>query len=94
MHTSGSDTSIRIARTRRRDPVRPISVAGAAAQLRRASTHWMRRTGITHSLASGTPMDVEMGIAGHSSIATTSRYTHAETRRRLQESLRFLARLD
>lgn len=63
----------------------------AASQLRRASTHWLRHTGITHSLAAGTPIDVEMAIAGHSSAATTGKYTHAEQRRRLQESARFLA---
>lgn len=63
----------------------------SAAQFRRASTHWMRHTGITHSLAAGTPLDVEMNVVGHASIATTSRYTHAEARRRLQESAGFLA---
>jgi site-specific recombinase XerD len=63
----------------------------AARQLRRASTHWLRHTGITHSLAAGTPIDVEMAIAGHSSAATTGKYTHAEQRRRLLESARFLA---
>ncbi|NTB05867.1 phage integrase family protein [Agrobacterium tumefaciens] len=63
----------------------------SAAQFERASTHWMRHTGITHSLAAGTPLDVEMNVVGHASIATTSRYTHAEARRRLQESAGFLA---
>lgn len=69
------------------DQVAPQS----AAQLRRASTHWLRHTGITHSLAAGTPLDVEMKVAGHASIATTSQYSHAETRRRLQGSAGFLA---
>ncbi|MFC5510477.1 phage integrase family protein [Massilia jejuensis] len=63
----------------------------SAAQLRRASTHWLRHTGITHSLAAGTPAEVEMKVAGHASLATTSKYAHAETRRRLQGSAAFLA---
>jgi site-specific recombinase XerD len=69
------------------DHVAPLS----AAQLRRASTHWLRHTGITHSLAAGTPTEVEMLVAGHASLATTSKYAHAETRRRLQGSAAFLA---
>jgi site-specific recombinase XerD len=64
----------------------------SAAQLRRASTHWLRHTGITHSLAAGTPLEVEMLVAGHASLATTSKYAHAETRRRLQGSANFLAK--
>lgn len=71
----------------RLDHVAPQS----AAQLRRASTHWLRHTGITHSLATGTPAEVEMKVAGHASLATTSKYAHAETRRRLQGSAAFLA---
>lgn len=63
-----------------------------AARLHQASTHWMRHTGITHSLAAGTPIDVEMLAAGHASMATTSRYTHSEPRRLLQGSRAFLDR--
>jgi hypothetical protein len=68
------------------DQVAPQS----AAQLRRASTHWLRHTG-THSLAAGTLLDVEMKVTGHASMSTTSKYAHAETHRRLQGSAGFLA---
>jgi hypothetical protein len=57
-----------------------------AAQLHRASTHWLRHTEITHSLVAGTPLDVEMKVAGYASITTTSQYSYAETRRRLPGS--------
>jgi site-specific recombinase XerD len=64
----------------------------SSERFKRASTHWMRHTGISHSLAAGTPVDVEMNIVGHASMATTSRYTHSEARRRLSESRAFLSR--
>ena len=65
----------------------------AAAQLARASVHWLRHTGITHAQANGTPLDVEMAIAGHASPTTTAGYTQVELRRLLLSS-RFLARQD
>lgn len=63
----------------------------AAAQLRRASTHWLRHSGITASLVAGTPLDVEMDAVGHASAVTTSRYLHLEARRLLLQSQSFLA---
>lgn len=66
----------------------------AAAQLARASAHWLRHTGITHAQANGTPLDVEMAIAGHTSPATTAGYTQVERRRLLLHSGQFLARQD
>lgn len=62
--------------------------AGACA-LRAASTHWLRHTGITHSLAEGTPPDLEMAAAGHNSLDTTGIYSHAEARRMLSFSTAF-----
>jgi site-specific recombinase XerD len=61
----------------------------AAAQLRRASSHWLRHTRVSHSLAAGTDADVERLVAGHRSLATTSGYAHAEGKRRLRGSERF-----
>lgn len=61
-----------------------------AAQLARASTFWLRHTGIAHSLAAGTPLEVEMKVAGHASISTTSQYVDVEARRRLEGSVSFL----
>ncbi|MBY0241197.1 MAG: hypothetical protein K2X55_17965 [Burkholderiaceae bacterium] len=59
-----------------------------AAQLLRASALWIRHTGIPHSLAVGTPLDVEMLATGHASAATTSRYMHSEARRLSQDVVR------
>jgi site-specific recombinase XerD len=63
----------------------------SAQQLRKASTHWLRHTGVTASLANGTPLDVEMNAVGHSSPATTATYIHTETRRLLLQTRGFLA---
>ena len=49
-----------------------------------ASTHWMRHTHATHSLASGTPLQVVQGILGHASISTTSVYLSTEEKRRMK----------
>ncbi|WP_051516946.1 phage integrase family protein [Herbaspirillum sp. RV1423] len=61
----------------------------SAAQFGKASTHWLRHTRISHSLAAGTPIDIESKNAGHSSIGTTSLYTHIEKRRLLEGADKF-----
>ncbi|WP_322058467.1 phage integrase family protein [Paraburkholderia sp. J63] len=55
---------------------------GAAADLRRASTHWLRHTHSNHALdAGGDVRDVQAGL-GHASLATTTLYTKADNARR------------
>lgn len=63
----------------------------SAAHLRRASTHWLRHTKITHSLAAGTTPHIERSIAGHASIDTTSGYDNPEGKRRMRGSAAFFA---
>jgi len=65
--------------------------ADSAAHLRRASTHWLRHTKITHSLAAGTTPHIERSIAGHASIDTTSGYDNPEGKRRMRGSAAFFA---
>jgi len=65
--------------------------ADSAAHLRRASTHWLRHTKITHSLAAGTTAHIERSIAGHASIDTTSGYDNPEGKRRMRGSAAFFA---
>jgi site-specific recombinase XerD len=58
--------------------------AQGAKQFLAASTHWMRHTHATHSLASGTSLQVVQSILGHASIATTSVYLSTEDKRRMK----------
>lgn len=51
---------------------------GRAAQLRRASTHWLRHTAASHQADDGMPLHHIQQNLRHSSIATTSIYLHAE----------------
>lgn len=39
--------------------------------------HWLRHTCASHSLDRGAPVHVVQQTLGHTSLATTSRYTHA-----------------
>lgn len=57
--------------------------AVSAEVFRSASTHWLRHTRISHSLAAGTELHIEMKNAGHKSPETTAIYTHIEARERI-----------
>lgn len=52
--------------------------AGAAAELRRASTHFLRHSYAKAALVSGIGMRTVAGALGHSDMATTMRYTQQE----------------
>lgn len=55
---------------------------GAAADLRRASTHWLGRPHSNHALdAGGVVRDVQVG-PGHASLATTTLHTKVDNARR------------
>jgi len=56
----------------------------AAERLRRASTHWLRHTHVSHALGAGVPVEVVQQNVGHASLDTTTRYVHTEDVRRLQ----------
>lgn len=66
----------------------------AAAVFRSASTHWLRHTRISHSLAAGTDLRIEMKNAGHKSPETTAIYTHVEARERILGNIGFFNRID
>lgn len=51
---------------------------GAAATLRRASTHWLRHTSATHQADAGNDIRFIQKNLRHASIETTSIYLHAE----------------
>ena len=54
---------------------------GAAADLERASTHWLRHTHANHALDSGSDLrDVQAGL-GHASLGTTTLYTKGDAAR-------------
>jgi site-specific recombinase XerD len=67
---------------------------GDAEVFGQASTHWLRHTHCSHSIACGTPVDVVQHNAGHNSLATTSLYCHSGLARRVRESSRLAARRD
>ncbi|POZ60233.1 tyrosine-type recombinase/integrase [Chromobacterium alticapitis] len=56
------------------------------AQLRRASTHWLRHTAASHQLEAGVPLLLVSQNLRHASIQTTRRYLHSEEDARHQAS--------
>ncbi len=62
---------------------------GAAADLERASTHWLRHTHANHALdAGGDLRDVQTGL-GHASLGTTTLYTKGDAVRQYRAVERF-----
>ncbi|MCA8270357.1 tyrosine-type recombinase/integrase [Burkholderia vietnamiensis] len=64
----------------------------SAAQLARASAHWLRHTHGTHALREGASLEVVQANFGHQSIATTTLYVTAEYERRYDEIEAFVSR--
>lgn len=58
----------------------------SAARLAKASAHWMRHTHGSHAVAAGMDIKVVQQNLGHASLATTTRYTTSEARRRATET--------
>lgn len=59
----------------------------AAEKLKRASTHWLRHTHGSHAVANGVPLAIVRDNLGHSNIATTSIYVHADRDERYKAML-------
>jgi site-specific recombinase XerD len=57
-----------------------------AQRLAKASAHWMRHTHGSHAVAAGMDIKVVQQNLGHASLATTTRYTTSEARRRATET--------
>jgi len=66
--------------------------AKGAARLARASTHWLRHTHASHSIARGTRVEIEQQILGHASLATTTVYVTTESKRRMKAIASFWQR--
>jgi integrase len=64
----------------------------SARRLRKASAHWLRHTCATDAVAADVPLDVVSSTLGHKSIGTTSKYIHAEDRRKAREMLKYWSR--
>ncbi|WP_157267903.1 phage integrase family protein [Azohydromonas aeria] len=60
-----------------------------AQRLAAASTHWLRHSHASHSIASGTPIEVAQQNLGHASLATTTIYVTTEQRRRMRAMNKF-----
>lgn len=61
-----------------------VSYPGAAADLRRASTHWLRHTFANHGLDAGADIRDMQALLGHASLATTTHYTKGDAVRQYQ----------
>ncbi|MDO8729452.1 MAG: site-specific integrase [bacterium] len=61
----------------------------SASKLASASTHWMRHTHGSHSLASGMPLEILQQNLGHASLNTTTVYSSSEESRRMKEVQKF-----
>ena len=59
-----------------------VETATDAGHLVMASTHWLRHTHATHSLEAGAEIEEVQENLGHSSVAITAIYTHANRKRR------------
>jgi site-specific recombinase XerC len=64
--------------------LRRTSDEAGARKFDRASTHWMRHTHASHSIASGVPLEIAQQNLGHQSLTTTTVYVHTERSRRVQ----------
>lgn len=63
----------------------------SAAQLRKASGHWLRHSFATRALQNGVPINVVQKAMGHASVSTTGGYLTAESEHMDQELERFAA---
>lgn len=62
---------------------------GAAADLQRASTHWLRHTHANHALDAGSDLRDVKDQLGHASLGTTTLYTKGDAARRYRSVERF-----
>ena len=61
-----------------------MTYPNAAADLRRASTHWLRHTFANHGLDSGADIRDMQELLGHASLGTTTLYTKADAVRQFR----------
>lgn len=59
----------------------------SAGRLRKASTHWLRHSTLSHLLDAGASLVAVKELARHTSIKTTGQYLHKEKRDRFDEIL-------
>lgn len=63
-----------------------------AGRFEKASTHWMRHSHASHSIAAGMPIEIAQQNLGHASLATTTVYVTTESKRRMKAVEKFWQR--
>jgi len=66
--------------------------AKGAGRFAQVSTHWLRHTHASHSIARGTRVEIAQQILGHASLATTTVYVTTEGKRRMKAIASFWQR--
>jgi integrase len=71
------------------EAMRGLGDSKASERFAAASTHWLRHSHASHSIAKGVPIEMAQANLGHASLSTTTVYVTTESRRRMKAMGKF-----